>query len=225
MVLCDGKQPQGQGRLLTAELKTLLATESVDVVPLEKTSGAYLENADTLRMQRHQRMRDYFQGVSPISNGFPQPPSPRSDPQGHGSLGNTGSVNRSMLLSNPLFSYQPLSVHYGSFPLSHMNLLQYAVIRTQFPDGSTREKLSTQVFPREKYGSLIHTALGVIRAQSEEDLHYAQLAGYIIVTGINVEQNILHLAMPDVPPLPSNYFLVPSDIPNMTFIDALTPPS
>lgn len=217
-VLCD---KQGTvGRHLVQELKQNLVSESVDVVPLEKTTGAYLENADTLRMQRHQRMRDYFQGVSPLSNGFPTPPSPRSDPMQL----NSGNVATKNAYNNPLFSFLPLNVHYGSFPLSHMNLLEYTTIRVQQPNGDVGYQLATQVFDRSKYQQLIHTALGVIRAQSEDDLLYAQLAGYILVTGLETEKNVLHVAMPDVPPLPSNYFLVPSDIPNMTFIDALTPP-
>lgn len=56
-------------QLLSDKLKRAFETENVDVVYLEKTDGAFLEDAQTLRMQRHQRMREYFQGVSPVSTG------------------------------------------------------------------------------------------------------------------------------------------------------------
>lgn len=80
---------------------------------------------------------------------------------------------------------------------------------------------ATLVYPRENYSQLIHTALGILRAQKEEELQFAQLAGFVLVTGIDLDLGMLHLAMPDYPPLPSNYLLVPTDVKNMTFIDAL----
>ncbi|CAD7976033.1 unnamed protein product [Amoebophrya sp. A25] len=192
---------------LAEELKTAFEADNVDVVLLEKTDGAFLEDQQTLRMQRHQRMRDYFQGVSPISNGFP--------------IGDNGKPKRNFGLTY----FSPLTAYHASFPLHQINLLQYGIQLHYRADehGHIRSipQLTTSVFDRSRLSELIYTALAVIRATSEEDLQYMQVAGFLLVTGIDLEQGILHVAMPDVPPLPSNYFLVPSDIRNMTFLDAL----
>ncbi|CAD7932364.1 unnamed protein product [Amoebophrya sp. A120] len=193
--------------ILADKLRKAFETENVDVAFIDKTDGAFHEDAQTLRMQRHMRMREYFQGVSPISNGFPFP-QPGEE------------------LPLVLQQFVPLTAYHGSFPLHQVNLLQYTT-RLEYRsdmDGNIRSfpQLTTSVFDRTRLSELIHTALAVIRAQSEEDLQYMQLAGYILVTGIDISEGILHVAMPDVPPLPSNYFLVPNDIRNMTFLEALS---
>lgn len=78
-------------------------TENIEVVPLDKTDGAFCEDNQTLRMQRHVRMKEHFQGTSPLST----------------------EVKMMRNAWFPALSFGPMFVHYGSFPLSAMNLLQF----------------------------------------------------------------------------------------------------
>merc|ERR1711972_244608 len=91
----------------------------------------------------------------------------------------------------PLASYGKLFVHYGSFPLSQMNLLTFTTqavpMLNQHGTMTTVDQITTLVYPREQYSQLIHTALGILRAQKEEELQFAQLAGFVLVTGIDLD--------------------------------------
>ncbi len=197
---------------LSFKLQNLFEAENLDIVNLDSSDGTFLEDSQTLRMQRHQRIREYFQGVTPVT----------------GSSSSTTLQQMNSYVPNQLFHFQPFAVYHGSFQLSQINLLQYTTAAVAVFEDAVKgivrheDTLKTIQFDRSQYSQLIHTALAVIRAASEEDLLHAQLAGYIIVTNIDPDNGVIHVAMPDVPPLPSNYFLVPNDVRNMTYIDALT---
>lgn len=184
---------------MSEEIRAYYEFDAVDVVDMEASDGAHDEaNCPlTMKKQRFRRMQDYFFGAR-AANDF------KSNLQFLTSPGVCGTE---------LFS-RPFEVHYANFPLSEVNLLRYAVERDENfkrPHSSSHknggdpysngEKLVVKHFDRKEAGQLLYTALGVIRATGEDDLEYANLAGYVIVTDVNVEENNICVAMPDRPPL------------------------
>ena len=198
----------GLDQTVLQNLKSVFhSSEGVEIVRLNPSGGAVLEKDEKLTQARSSKMYEYYHRTVLVSD----------DDKNQNFVGRIPKAIKQVPFT-------------GVFNLREINLLQYQV--HQVTDNVSMvggagaqlqvvDKLSAVPFPPHEVGRLMDTALAVIRAQSEEELQYAQLAGFIIVTGVDTVAGTISVALPDQPPLPSNYFLVPGDIPGMTFADAL----
>lgn len=116
---------------------------------------------------------------------------------------------------HPLFPFS-FDVSFASIKLFKIGAP--AVPESALPIGTKREEGSTQLIPIDPSRDLIHLVLSLSMATSlEEDLVNAPVAGFLLVTAVDMEAETMTVLSPAQRPLPRKYLLL-TDIKYMDLV-------